>query len=206
MANEITVNKIETMEQEEEDHMGNFLNTIKNVFSAEPNEDVLAEESKVVEAPKPNSTIRTSKVEYNKPKTYPTPQVTETSRPSSPAVSSVNTVKAPVFKSEKASFNSKLFNFEPKTIDDAKKVIEYLHHGYAVILNLENIDNALSQRLVDVVSGALYLLDGTYQVVTDDIYLMAPKGVEINSPLNTESVTDSNVEKTANASSFSFKK
>lgn len=184
--------------------MGNFFNTLKNVFSTEPNEDVLVDENKITEPPKPSSAIRTSKVEYNKPKTaYQTTTVSEI--PRTATTSSASSVKPATYKPEKTG-NSKLCKFEPKVIDDAKKVIEYLNHGYAVILNLENIDNPLSQRIVDVVSGALYLLDGTYQVITDDIYLMAPNGVEIKSPLSTESVTDSNIEKSASANSFSFKK
>ncbi len=102
--------------------------------------------------------------------------------------------------------NAKVHTFEPKSLDDAKKVIEYLNNNYAVLLNLENSDSSLSQRIVDVVTGALYLLDGDYTVVTQDIYLLAPKGIEITSPLTAENTVDNNIEKSAKSNSFKFKK
>lgn len=184
--------------------MGNFFNSIWNMFSTEPNEEENLEENKISEPPKSNSTIRTSKVEYNKPKsTYsPTPL---TEMPRTATTTTVTQVKPAAYKAEKPG-SSKLCKFEPKSVDDSKKVIEYLSHGYAVIINLENIDSSLSQRIVDVVSGALYLLDGTYQIITNNIYLMAPNGVEIKSPLTTESVIDNNIEKSMANNTFTFSK
>ncbi|MDO4772541.1 MAG: cell division protein SepF [Bacillota bacterium] len=113
--------------------------------------------------------------------------------------------KAPLMKMANTT-GAKVHTFEPAGLDDAKKAIEYLNSGYAVLLNLENTDSALSQRIVDVITGALYLLDGNYSIITEDIYLLAPKGVEISSPLETKSSDDEDIEDSANKNSFKFKK
>ena len=48
---------------------------------------------------------------------------------------------------------------EPKSFDDIREYIEYLDEGYAIIINLENINNPdlnMTQRCIDFVSGATY--------------------------------------------------
>ncbi len=117
-----------------------------------------------------------------------------------------NTQKKTAVMKMPSNSGAKVHMFEPASINDATKAIEYLNNGYAVLVNLENSDKALSQRIVDVITGALYLLDGDYSIVTEDIYLFAPKGVEISSPLEAENAKDEKVEKNANNSSFKFRK
>ena len=48
---------------------------------------------------------------------------------------------------------------EPKSFDDIREYIDYLDKGYAIIINLENINNPdlnMIQRCIDFVSGATY--------------------------------------------------
>lgn len=178
--------------------MSKFKSWLDKTFAINQGEDLLEDNStKETQRPVVN-TVRTARVDRPTPSPY-----REKEQIAKHNSAQIN--KAPVLKIEKTP-SAKVHTFEPKSIDDAKRVIEYLSNGYAVLLNLENSDNALSQRIVDVVSGALFLLDGDYSIITDDIYLMAPKGVEISSPLSAESTVDKEIEKSASASTFSFRK
>ena len=50
--------------------------------------------------------------------------------------------------------------FHAKTFDDAAKAADELRRRKAVILNMENVDKALTRRVVDFLSGSVYALDG----------------------------------------------
>ncbi len=113
--------------------------------------------------------------------------------------------KANIHRIDKSA-KTKFYSFEPKSLEDAKRVIEYLNNDYGVVINLENTDASLSQRIIDVVTGALFLLDGDYSIVTQDIYMLAPKGIELISPLNNINSADETVEKTVKSNTFEFKK
>ncbi len=104
--------------------------------------------------------------------------------------------------------NATIKRLSPQSLEEAKIIIDYLHKGYAVLINLESNDKSLSQRIVDVVTGALYILDGAYSKVTDEIYLMAPKGVDIDSPIEGSSQKQSSQEspKQSKTSGFTFRR
>jgi cell division inhibitor SepF len=50
-----------------------------------------------------------------------------------------------------------------------------------VILNLQSVDRALLQRIVDFTSGVAYTLDGKIQKLADAMYLVVPPGIAVNS-------------------------
>jgi cell division inhibitor SepF len=48
-------------------------------------------------------------------------------------------------------------------------------------VNLQGVDRALLQRIVDFTSGVAYTLDGKIQKLADAMYLVVPPGVAVNS-------------------------
>lgn len=81
---------------------------------------------------------------------------------------------------------------EPLDYDkDALNVIDDIHDNKVVVLNLEMVDSDLRQRIFDFVSGAVYALEGTVQKVTKGIFVISPKGVEVDSSV-TEQISDGN--------------
>ncbi len=202
--------------------MKKTMNWFKKTFAVEQEEDLMQEKSvektpsiKTVWPPANKPTTRTTAEKLAgidreatpSPVKYSAKPTSTYSTYSSPTTSSMqsSTSSQSIYTAKKAPPTSKVHTFEPKSLDDAKKVIEYLNKKYAVLLNLENLDNNLSQRIVDVVTGALFLLDGTYEIVTDDIYLMAPSGVEISSPMiNAKNSVDKEIESRNSSSSFKF--
>ncbi len=69
--------------------------------------------------------------------------------------------------------------FHAKTFDDAAKAADELRKRKAVILNMENVDKALTRRVVDFLSGAVYALDGSVKKVAQSTYLFCPHNMDV---------------------------
>lgn len=69
--------------------------------------------------------------------------------------------------------------FHAKAFDDAAKAADELRRRKAVILNMENVDKALTRRVVDFLSGAVYALDGSVKKVAQSTYLFCPHNLEV---------------------------
>jgi len=69
--------------------------------------------------------------------------------------------------------------FHAKTFDDAAKAADELRKKKAVILNMENVDKALTRRVVDFLSGSTYALDGSLKKVAQSTYLFCPHSMSV---------------------------
>lgn len=66
-----------------------------------------------------------------------------------------------------------------RAIEECREIIKYLLHGESVMLNLENIDPKDCGRVVDLLSGAAFALQGRMIKVAHLSYLLAPENVKI---------------------------
>ena len=69
--------------------------------------------------------------------------------------------------------------FHAKAFDDAAKAADELRNRRAVILNMENVDKALTRRVVDFLSGCVYALDGKVKKIAQCTYLFCPHSMDI---------------------------
>lgn len=69
--------------------------------------------------------------------------------------------------------------FHAKSFDDAAKASDELRRKKAVILNMENVDKALTRRVVDFLSGSVYALDGSVKKVAQSTYLFCPHNMDV---------------------------
>ena len=69
--------------------------------------------------------------------------------------------------------------FHAKAFDDTAKAADELRKKKAVILNMENIDKALTRRVVDFLSGSVYALDGRVKKIAQATYLFCPHNMEV---------------------------
>ena len=69
--------------------------------------------------------------------------------------------------------------FHAKAFDDAAKAADELRSKRAIILNMENIDKALTRRVVDFLSGCVYALDGKVKKIAQSTYLFCPHSMDI---------------------------
>ena len=66
-----------------------------------------------------------------------------------------------------------------RQIEECREIIKYLLQGESVLLNLENIDPKDCGRVVDLLSGAAFALQGRMLKVAHLSYLLAPENVDI---------------------------
>ena len=119
-------------------------------------------------------------------------EVEETpSRPrrSSPFAASQDSYSSASASSASASFSGQVLNmgsgkqevvlFHAKTFDDAARAADELRRKKAVILNMENVDKALTRRVVDFLSGSVYALDGSVKKIAQSTYLFCPHNMDV---------------------------
>ena len=76
--------------------------------------------------------------------------------------------------------------FHAKTFDDAAKASDELRKKKAIILNMENVDKALTRRVVDFLSGSVYALDGSVKKIAQSTYLFCPHNMDIVGDLESQ--------------------
>ena len=118
------------------------------------------------------------------------PFSTASSAPAAPAAAaapvSTPAPVAPSFGGQVLNMNSgkqEVVLFHAKTFDDAAKAADELCKRKAVILNMENVDKALTRRVVDFLSGAVYALDGRVKKVAQSTYLFCPHNMDVTGDL-----------------------
>ena len=70
--------------------------------------------------------------------------------------------------------------FQPHGFQDVVEIADALRAKKVVIVNLQNADRSLLQRVVDFTSGVAYTIDGKIQKLAESIYLVVPAGVIVN--------------------------
>jgi cell division inhibitor SepF len=76
--------------------------------------------------------------------------------------------------------------FQPTSFDQTSEICDNLKNRKPVIVNMENIDGDLAQRIMDFLSGAVYAVDGSLHKISGGIVLAAPSNVEITENLREE--------------------
>lgn len=69
---------------------------------------------------------------------------------------------------------------EPLSYEEAPNIVDDLRDYKSIVLNFEQLDIDVKREIFDFVNGALYALDGKIQKVNKDIFILAPKNVEID--------------------------
>ena len=91
------------------------------------------------------------------------------------------TSKVTSITSKKRNSNGmEIICIKPENMEDSKKVTETLVEQKAVILNLNNVDIDVARRVLDFAMGSTYALEGTLSKITDSIFVIVPKGVDIS--------------------------
>lgn len=70
--------------------------------------------------------------------------------------------------------------YSPRSFGDVTEIADALRSRQVVIVNLQNADRSLLQRVVDFISGVAYTIDGKIQKLAEAIYLVVPSGVTVN--------------------------
>jgi len=67
----------------------------------------------------------------------------------------------------------------PRKLEDAVRAADRLIEGAAVFVNLQHIDSAKAQRIVDMLAGVSYALKGNFYEVGRRLFLFVPPNVPV---------------------------
>lgn len=80
--------------------------------------------------------------------------------------------------------------YAPRAFADVTEIADALRNRQVVIVNLQNADRNLLQRVVDFTSGVAYTIDGKIQKLAEAIYLVVPSGIVVNAQGLRDSMAD----------------
>lgn len=69
---------------------------------------------------------------------------------------------------------------KPVSIEDAREITETLLANRTVVLNLEGLDVAIAQRIIDFTSGSCFAISGNLQKISHYIFIITPASVDIS--------------------------
>ncbi|MCI8417450.1 MAG: cell division protein SepF [Lachnospiraceae bacterium] len=72
---------------------------------------------------------------------------------------------------------------KPTVFEDSREITETLLSNRTVLLNFEGLDVEIAQRIIDFISGSCFAIEGNLQKVTNYIFLVTPRSVEISGDL-----------------------
>ena len=76
--------------------------------------------------------------------------------------------------------NSEVVMIMPRSFDDVTTIADLLLSYKAVVLNMEGIDLAAAQRLIDFASGACYTVGGNLQKISKKIFMIVPQNMNLS--------------------------
>ena len=76
--------------------------------------------------------------------------------------------------------NSNIATFKPTSFEDVGEIIDQLLEGKPAIVNLTEVRENTAQRVVDLLSGAIYAINGNLCELQKDVYIFTPNGVKTN--------------------------
>jgi len=74
----------------------------------------------------------------------------------------------------------RIVTLHPRFYNEARAIGEQFRKGNPVIMNLSEMDEAETKRLVDFASGLAFGLHGTIERVTSKVFLLSPANVSID--------------------------
>ncbi len=75
--------------------------------------------------------------------------------------------------------NTPVSVFNPTTFKDVETIIDCLKRGKTAIVHLTNLKNETAIRVLDMLSGAVYALNGGVYEMEKNIFMFSPTGVEV---------------------------
>lgn len=97
---------------------------------------------------------------------------------SEPVVARRNT--AMVANAEDSASNLELKIIKPTEFGDVIPVADYLISGCTVVLNLEDMNDAIYHRMLDFLQGVCYSIKGEVKKVSNITYILTPSNIDVS--------------------------
>lgn len=73
-----------------------------------------------------------------------------------------------------------------ESYDEVESIAQNIKERRSVIVNFEQVDKEIAQRMIDFLSGAVFALDGTVQKVSVGTFLFATNNVDVIGQISDE--------------------
>ena len=83
-------------------------------------------------------------------------------------------------RSKKGSNGMEVCVFKPTQFEEAREITDTLLSNCTIVLNFEGLDVEIAQRIIDFTSGSCYAIGGNLQKVSNYIFVVTPKSVDIS--------------------------
>ena len=101
--------------------------------------------------------------------------------------------KRTVNRGERMDEMYNIHRMHAKTIDDGKQITELLKNRTTVIINLEGVDLAVAQRIIDYTSGSCFALDAKLESISSYIFMASPSSANVTADVSGENVSSIDV-------------
>lgn len=78
------------------------------------------------------------------------------------------------------SDSSSVCVFKPKSFEEAKEIVETFLENRTIVMNFEGVDLTISQRVLDIVTGACMAKKGNLQKISNFIFIATPACVDVS--------------------------
>lgn len=133
-------------------------NTVKNIFNAD--DDMMFDDEKEFEETKK---VSMPKIQFGK-KPDNNPQVFDASNHGFNINDNQN---------RRNKSNGRIQVYVPKTFEEAFNIIKDVKSGFTAMVNVEVANPQISQRIIDLISGAIYALDGDCKKMGEKQYIFS---------------------------------
>lgn len=96
-------------------------------------------------------------------------------------------------RAEKGDEMYNIHRMHAKTIEDGKQITEYLKNKTTVIINLEGVDLAVAQRIIDYTSGSCFALDAKLESISSYIFMASPNTANVTADMGNENLSSLDV-------------
>lgn len=125
--------------------------------------------------------------EFDTPRTSERRSAEPARRAAAPSSEPVRRESAPVPRNQNAPMSrangaARTVMYNLKSLEECSEVVDSLIANNIVVLMLDQLDDRMTQRAVDTLSGAAFALHATIRKASDRTYLIAPRTVEVNDP------------------------
>ncbi len=77
---------------------------------------------------------------------------------------------------------------KPTSFEQAEDICILLRDKNAIVVNLEYVNKDVARRILDVISGAVKVLDGHFEKVSNSIFIVAPFNYDIVNDMTREEI------------------
>lgn len=88
---------------------------------------------------------------------------------------------------------SEVYVIKPQEISESQTVTDFLKNGKTIVINMEGLELAPAQRIIDFIGGACYALNGSLQAISANIFIAAPNSIEVSGDLREEILNETTI-------------